>query len=81
MALGVEKLFKRGKTLETGTPIYGRQIAHLPRYGFAPQMSFSVDKPVDGLPRICPQGESALSNSDSPTSGRESQESDQIYGF
>jgi hypothetical protein len=40
-----------------------------------------VDKPVDGLPRISPQGDLPLLRARAPTSGVESPESIQIYGL
>jgi hypothetical protein len=48
MAMGVEKLSRTGKTVKTGTPIYGRVSRELPRYGFGPETPFFVDKTVDG---------------------------------
>jgi hypothetical protein len=40
-----------------------------------------VDKPVDGLPRISPQGDLVPLPARDPTSGVESPESIQIYGL
>jgi hypothetical protein len=79
--LGVEKYGYLGKSPEMGTPIYGRGLMSLPRYGLSPKGPILVDKPVDGLPRISPQGDLAPLTVKAPTSGVESPDSIQIYGL
>jgi hypothetical protein len=81
MTFGVEKSSKPGEFPTGGTPIYGQVPAALPRYGLGQKTLFFVDKPVDGLPRISPQARPDLLAGISPTSGREPQESNQIYGL
>jgi hypothetical protein len=81
MALGVEKLGALGISPEIGTPIYGQVLTNLPRYGVGWKALLFVDKLVDGLPRISPQGDQAPLTAMSPTSGVESLDSSQIYGL
>jgi hypothetical protein len=66
--LGVEKLFKWGKYLGGGTPIYGRDPAVYPKCGFRYGSPFFVEKPVDEISRLFPQGERVPLTVHSPTS-------------
>jgi hypothetical protein len=77
----VEKLSYPGKFPKVDTPIYGQGSQRLPRYGFDQKVTFFVDKHVDGLPRISPQGGSAPLTGSGPTSGVVTWESVQMYGF
>lgn len=80
MAFGVEKFYNPGAFLSRGTPIYGRAVAVQPKYGLAGVRTFFVDKPVDELPRIFPQGERVLLTEPGPTSRRRPLAIIQMYG-
>ena len=66
---------------KTDTPIYGWSLMSFPRYGLGWKAVNSVDKPVDGLPRISPQEGLAPLTAPAPTSGEELPDSFHIYGL